>query len=130
MRISDWSSDVCSSDLEKSLALDNIFVIALIFSYFGVPRLYQHRVLLWGVLGVLVLRGLMIGVGTVLIQNFAWTLYLFAVFLIYTGIRMWRDADKKFDVSTNAALRFVRRSEEHTSELQSLMRISYAVFCL
>src|SRR3546814_602376 len=102
--------------IEKSLALDNIFVIALIFSYFGVPRLYQHRVLLWGVLGVLVLRGLMIGVGTVLIQNFAWTLYLFAVFLIYTGIRMWRDADKKFDVSTNAALRFVRSRFRVTDE--------------
>src|SRR3546814_17523833 len=58
----------------------------------------------------------MIGVGTVLIQNFAWTLYLFAVFLIYTGIRMWRDADKKFDVSTNAALRFVRSRFRVTDE--------------
>src|SRR3546814_14587323 len=58
----------------------------------------------------------MIGVGTVLIQNFAWTLYLFAVFLIYTGIRMWRDADKKFDVSTNAALRFVRSRSRVTDE--------------
>ena len=74
--------------IEKSLAMDNVFVIAMIFTYFAVPRLYQHRVLFWGILGVIVLRAVMIGAGAVMIQQFGWILHLFAAFLIATGIKM------------------------------------------
>ena len=79
--------------IEKSLAMDNIFVIAMIFSYFAIPRQYQHRVLLYGILGVLVLRGVMIAGGAALVENFHWVLYLFAAFLVVTGIRMLFAAD-------------------------------------
>lgn len=74
--------------IEKSLAMDNIFVFAVIFGALGVPRLYQHRVLFWGVLGVIVLRALMIGGGAALVSQYEWVLYLFAGFLIATGARM------------------------------------------
>ncbi|MCX8507746.1 MAG: TerC family protein, partial [Rhodobacteraceae bacterium] len=74
--------------VEKSLALDNIFVIALIFSFFAIPRTYQHRVLFWGILGVIVLRAVMIGLGATLVAQYGWVLYLFAGFLILTGIKM------------------------------------------
>lgn len=95
--------------IEKSLAMDNVFVIAMIFTYFGVPRLYQHRVLFWGILGVIVLRGLMIGAGAALIAQFAWILYVFAAFLVLTGVKMWLMADKPYDIGANPVLRFVRR---------------------
>src|SRR4029079_7082914 len=75
--------------IEKSLSVDNIFVIALIFSYFGVPAMYQHRVLFWGILGALIMRGTMIGVGAALIARFHWILYVFGVFLIVTAVRMF-----------------------------------------
>lgn len=74
--------------IEKSLALDNIFVIATIFAAFAVPRAYQHRVLFWGVLGVIVLRGIMIGFGAVLVARFEWALWIFAAFLIVMGVKM------------------------------------------
>src|SRR3954470_9643105 len=74
--------------IEKSLSVDNIFVIALIFSYFAVPPKYQHRVLFWGILGALLMRGAMIGVGAALIARFHWILYVFGGFLILTAIRM------------------------------------------
>ncbi len=74
--------------LEKSLSVDNLFVFALIFSYFGVPREYQHKVLFWGILGALVMRGTMIGLGTALIQRFSWILYVFGAVLIFTGLRL------------------------------------------
>ncbi|MEZ5721350.1 MAG: hypothetical protein R3D59_06580 [Paracoccaceae bacterium] len=78
--------------VEKSLALDNIFVIAMIFAYFGVPRAYQHRVLVYGILGVILLRGLMIGLGAAVVERFDWVLLIFAAFLIFTGIRMLKGA--------------------------------------
>jgi tellurite resistance protein TerC len=74
--------------VEKSLSVDNIFVIALIFGYFAVPAIYQHRVLFWGILGALVMRGIMIGIGAALIARFHWILYLFAAFLILAAIKM------------------------------------------
>ena len=95
--------------IEKSLAMDNVFVIAMIFSYFAVPRLYQHRVLFWGILGVIVLRAVMIGVGATLVEQFSWLLYIFAAFLIFTGIKMWFLADKQYDVGSSAALRLIRK---------------------
>ncbi len=75
--------------VEKSLSLDNIFVMSMIFAALGVPKMYQHRVLFWGILGALVMRGVLIGVGEALIMNFQWILYVFSVFLIYTGVKMF-----------------------------------------
>jgi len=94
--------------VEKTLALDNVFVIALIFAFFAVPRLYQHRVLFWGILGVIVLRAIMIGVGATLVAEFSWLLYVFAAFLIITGIKMLVVKDAEPDVSKNPLVRFMR----------------------
>ncbi len=74
--------------LEKSLSMDNIFVMSMIFAALGVPRIYQHRVLFWGILGALIMRGILIGVGDALVIRFHWILYLFSAFLIYTGFKM------------------------------------------
>jgi len=103
--------------VEKSLALDNIFVIALIFGFFAVPRQYQHRVLFWGILGVIVLRGIMIGIGATLVAEFAWLLYVFAAFLVLTGIKMLMLADKPTDLSQNPVLKFIRRRFRVTDDL-------------
>lgn len=104
--------------VEKTLALDNIFVIALIFSFFAIPRKYQHRVLFWGILGVIVLRGIMIGLGATIVANYHWVLYLFAVFLIITGIKMlFSREDDEPDMSRNPLLRFARKHMRVTDEL-------------
>jgi len=95
--------------IEKSLSMDNVFVIALIFSYFAIPRQYQHRVLFWGILGVIVLRALMIGLGAALISQFSWVLYLFGVFLVFTGIKMWIIADHMPDIANNPLLKLLRK---------------------
>jgi len=95
--------------IEKSLAMDNVFVIAMIFTYFAVPRLYQHRVLFWGIIGVILLRAVMIGVGAAMVQQFGWLLYLFAAFLIVTGIKMWLTAEKEYDVGSSPVLRWLRK---------------------
>lgn len=95
--------------VEKTLALDNVFVIALIFSYFAIPRIYQHRVLFWGILGVIVLRGIMIGVGATLVAQYGWILYIFAAFLIFTGIKMLFGDDKEMDLNANPVLRFMKK---------------------
>lgn len=75
--------------IEKSLSLDNLFVMSVIFSAFAIPRQYQHRVLVWGIIGVIILRGIMIGAGAALVHNFDWVLFIFAAILIYTGVRMF-----------------------------------------
>ncbi len=95
--------------VEKSLSVDNVFVIALVFSSFGVPPLYQHRVLFWGILGALVLRGAMIALGAVLIAKFHWVLYVFGAFLIYTGIRMLRVKHEMGNPGEVAVVRLTRR---------------------
>ncbi len=95
--------------VEKTLALDNIFVIALIFSFFAVPREHQHRALFWGILGVIVLRGIMIGAGATLVAEFEWLLYVFAAFLILTGIKMLVTEDKEPDLAKNPLVRFLKR---------------------
>lgn len=95
--------------VEKTLALDNVFVIALIFSFFAVPRVYQHRVLFWGILGVIVLRAIMIGLGATLVSEFSWVLYLFAAFLVITGIKMLLIGDKEPQIGNNPLIRFLRR---------------------
>lgn len=103
--------------VEKTLAMDNIFVIALIFTYFAIPREYQHRVLFWGILGVIVLRGIMIGLGATLVAQYAWILYIFAGFLILTGIKMLLIADKEHKIEENALIRFLKRRMNVTEEL-------------
>ncbi|MBN9237052.1 MAG: TerC family protein [Mesorhizobium sp.] len=103
--------------VEKSLALDNVFVIALIFGFFAVPRQYQHRVLFWGILGVIVLRAIMIAVGATLVAEFAWVLYVFAAFLILTGIKMLALGDKETDLSKNPVLKLIRRRLRVTDDL-------------
>jgi len=95
--------------IEKSLAVDNVFVWAIIFSHFAVPREFQHRVLFLGVVGALVFRGVLIAAGAVLIQNFSWVLYLFAAFLLFTGYRMIRQRDEHLDPERSAVLRTFRR---------------------
>ena len=103
--------------IEKSLSMDNVFVIAMIFTYFAVPRQYQHRVLFWGILGVIVLRAIMIGLGAALVSQFSWVLYLFGVFLVITGIKMWIMADHVPDIANNAMLKFLRKRMRVTDEL-------------
>jgi len=95
--------------VEKSLSVDNIFVISMIFSFFAVPPLYQHRVLFWGILGALFLRGVMIILGARLIAEFHWILYLFAIFLILTAIKMLFLKTDHSDLSSNIVVRFTRR---------------------
>jgi tellurite resistance protein TerC len=94
--------------VEKTLAMDNVFVIAMIFGFFAIPRQYQHRVLFWGILGVIILRGIMIGVGATLVKEYDWVLYVFAVFLIATGVKMLVFADKETDLSKNPLLKFMK----------------------
>ena len=95
--------------IEKSLAVDNVFVFALIFGYFAVPRMYQHRVLFYGVLGALVFRAIFIAGGAALIDRFHWVLYVFGAILLYTGWRMFRHRNHEMDLSTNPVLRLARR---------------------
>lgn len=94
---------------ELSLSMDNVFVIALIFAYFKVPTSYQHRVLFWGILGALIMRGVMIWAGTELIRHFEWTLYFFGAFLIFTGIKMLLAGDDGVHPESNPVVQFVRR---------------------
>jgi tellurite resistance protein TerC len=98
--------------------MDNVFVIALIFTYFAVPREYQHRVLFWGILGVIVLRAIMIGLGAALVSEFSWILYLFGAFLVFTGVKMWIIADHVPDIASNPLLKFMRRHLRVTDGLR------------
>jgi tellurite resistance protein TerC len=102
--------------IEKALAMDNVFVIAMIFSFFAVPRKYQHRVLFWGILGVIVLRAIMIGLGATIVSQFSWVLYVFAVFLIATGVKMLVFTSNEYNVGNNPVLRFIRRRFNVTDE--------------
>jgi tellurite resistance protein TerC len=95
--------------IEKSLSVDNIFVIVLTFNYFAVPAQYQHRVLFWGILGALVMRGILIFAGVQLIDNFTWMALVFGAFLIATGVKMLVVADAKPDIDNNVVLRFLRQ---------------------
>jgi tellurite resistance protein TerC len=103
--------------VEKTLAMDNIFVIAMIFGYFNIPRMYQHRVLFWGILGVIILRGIMIGFGATLVHQFEWLLYLFSAFLVFTGIKMLFAGDTEHDIGDNPILKFIKKTCRITDEL-------------
>lgn len=95
--------------IEKSLSVDNIFVFVLIFGYFAVPAVYQHRVLFWGILGALVMRAILILLGAALLEEFHWIIYIFGAFLIFTGIRMALHKDEALEVEENAVVRIFRR---------------------
>jgi tellurite resistance protein TerC len=96
--------------IEYALSVDNIFVFVLIFSYFSVPEKYQHRVLFWGIIGALVLRGVMIVAGSALVTRFAWTLYIFGAFLVFTGIRMaLQKDDAAYNAERDPVLRLARK---------------------
>jgi len=95
--------------VEKSLSMDNVFVIAMVFGFFALPRAYQHRVLFWGILGVIVLRAIMIGLGAALIHQFSWVLYVFGAFLVITGVKMWFAAGQEPDITTNPVLKLLKK---------------------
>jgi tellurite resistance protein TerC len=95
--------------IEKSLSVDNIFVFLMVFSYFNVPKMYQHGVLFWGVLGALLMRALLIGVGAALISRFHWIIYLFGAFLIFTGIKMGLQKDEAIHPDDNPVVKWVRK---------------------
>lgn len=95
--------------VEKSLSVDNVFVIAMLFTYFAIPREYQHRVFFWGILGALLMRGVMIGIGAALIQQFSWIIYVFGVFILLTGVKMLVIKEGQKDFSTNPLVRLTRR---------------------
>ncbi len=104
--------------VEKSLSLDNIFVFALIFNYFGVPPIYQHRVLFWGILGALILRGIMIALGVALIQRFSWIIYVFGALLILTAVKMLMTREDKLEPDRNPLVRLARRFYPVTSDFE------------
>ena len=95
--------------IEESLSVDNIFVMVMIFQYFGVPAKYQHRVLFWGILGALIMRGIFIGLGALLIARVHWILYVFGALLVITGIRMAFKHDEEFDGERNPVVRWTRK---------------------
>lgn len=103
--------------IEKSLSMDNVFVIALIFSSLGIPRLYQHRVLFWGILGVIVLRAIMIGLGAVLVAQYQGVLVLFGLFLIFTGVKMLFSNDEQSDIQDNKFYKWLRTKMRFTPTL-------------
>ncbi|MGL5360309.1 MAG: TerC family protein [Shewanella sp.] len=103
--------------IEKSLSMDNIFVIALIFSSLGIPRLYQHRVLFWGIMGVIVLRAIMIGLGAMLVAQYQGVLVLFGLFLIFTGVKMLFSDDEHGDIQDNKGYKWLRTKMRFTPTL-------------
>ncbi len=102
--------------IERSLSVDNIFVFVLLFSYFKVPAEYQHKVLFWGVIGALILRAALIGVGVVLIHQFAWIIYIFGGFLVFTGFRMAMQNDSHIDPEKNIVIRLYKKFFPVTTE--------------
>lgn len=104
--------------IEKSLSVDNIFVFVLIFTYFAVPALYQHRVLFWGILGALLMRGILIAVGAALLKEFHWIIYVFGAFLIFTGIKMAFHRNEEMHPDQNPLVRLLRRLMPVTAEYE------------
>ncbi len=106
--------------IEKSLSIDNIFIIALIFSYFGVPREYQHRVLFWGVIGALIMRAILIALGSTLIKEFSWIIYIFGAFLVITGVKMYFQNQQSIHPDKNPLVRLFKKfftvSTEYSGE--------------
>jgi tellurite resistance protein TerC len=114
MMVGSWTRDdtikfITGYVIELSLSMDNVFVIALLFSYFAVPQELQHRVLFWGILGALVMRGIMIGLGVVVIQEFQWVLYAMGAFLLFSGIKMTFSDDEEVHPERNIIIRLARK---------------------
>ena len=105
--------------IEKALSIDNVFVISLIFTYFAIPRKYQYRALLWGIIAVIFLRGIMIAAGAAIVQEYYWVLYIFAAFLIATGVKMLFTGDQEMDVARNPVVRFISTHMRVTKELHN-----------
>ena len=105
--------------IEKALSIDNVFVISLIFTYFAIPRMYQYRALVWGIIAVIILRGIMIGVGAAVVQQWYWVLYIFAAFLIATGVKMLFASDKPMDVANNPVVKFISKHMRVTKDLHA-----------
>ncbi len=103
--------------IEKALSIDNVFVISLIFTYFAIPRMYQYRALLWGIIAVIVLRGVMIGVGAALVEQAHWVLWIFAAFLVATGVKMLFAGDKPADIASNPVVRWISARMRVTPDL-------------
>lgn len=103
--------------IEQSLAMDNMFVIATIFGFLAIPRIYQHRVLFWGILGVIAFRAILIGLGAALVNEFNWILFGFGAFLVFTGIRMFSHKDEEPDIEGNPVFKFLTRRFRVTKEL-------------
>ncbi len=104
--------------IEKSLSVDNVFVFALLFSYFAVPALYQHKVLFWGIFGALVMRAIMIALGAKLIAEFAWIIYVFGAFLVLTGVKMIVKREQEIHPEKNPVVRFFKRFIPSTSDFR------------
>jgi tellurite resistance protein TerC len=103
--------------IEKALSIDNVFVISLIFTYFAIPPKYQYRALLWGIIAVIVLRGLMIAGGAALVAEAYWVLYIFAAFLVFTGVKMFFAGDHEPDIARNPVVRWISTHMRVTREL-------------
>jgi tellurite resistance protein TerC len=113
-----WELYLTGWVVEQTLAFDNVFVISMIFTYLAIAPKHQHRVLFYGILGVIVLRAIMIGLGAALVHQFAWVLYVFSAFLIFTGVKMLRMADQKPDLENNAVLKWMRRRLRITNDVE------------
>ena len=103
--------------IEKALSIDNVFVISLIFTFFAIPVKYQYRALLWGIIAVIVLRGIMIAAGAALVDQAYWVLYIFAAFLVFTGIKMFFAGDHQPDLAKNPAIKWISSHMRVTKEL-------------
>jgi tellurite resistance protein TerC len=103
--------------IEKALSIDNVFVISLIFGYFAIPRRYQYRALVWGILAVIVLRGIMIGIGAAIVEQYSWVLYIFGAFLIATGIKMLVMPESDPDMAKNPVVKFFSKRMRVSQEL-------------
>ncbi|MBK7174922.1 MAG: TerC family protein [Bacteroidales bacterium] len=103
--------------IEKALSVDNIFVFVLVFSFFGIPSIYQHKVLFWGIIGALIMRVIFIFAGVALLEKFHWTIYIFGAFLVFTGIRMLLDKDKKMEPDKNPVIKLFRKLVPTTPEM-------------
>ncbi len=112
-----WELYVTGWVVEQTLAFDNVFVMAMIFSYFAIPAKYQHRVLFYGILGVIVLRAIMIGLGAALVHKFGWILFVFSAFLVFTGVKMLIMAEQKPDLEANPLLKWMRKHLRITREI-------------
>ena len=101
--------------LEKSLAVDNLFVFVMLFAYFKVPEIYQKRVLVYGIIGALVLRSVMIVIGATLVSQFQWVLYLFGAFLLFSGIKMFKNSEESGDIENNFIIKFLKKNFKITN---------------